>query len=586
MSIPQGTPLEKILVLLENARPTGDGKWLACCPAHQDHSPSLSISTGDDGRVLLHCFAGCKPKAIVSALNLTMSDLFSPSTNGKHKGSGKVGGKSYPTAEKAWKAVGYAICRQHPGTRVNKLWPYQDSSGNIVAYVVRWDMPDGSKEYRPISLHADDWRIKDLPGLWPLYEFPTLLTEPSAPVYVVEGEKCADAARAIGMNATTSQGGANAPTKTDWAPLVNRDVIILPDHDPAGEQYAHAVTAILFSINPATKVKLVTLPGLGDGEDIVEFIGRRREDGKDDTAIVCEIKAMTAQVSFENAPNKDKASSNAQKAGEQREQTEHGENVLPEIVIGTDEHRVNAAAAEALTADANIYQRGGILVRIVRDASPAAKGIRRPLSPRIEALPVPLLRERLTAVATWKAIHLTKNGAEVRPAHPPSWCVSAVHAHANWTGIRHLESVVDYPVLRPDGTILTQNGYDPDTGLMLDTTCDIDQLPARPTHGEAIAARDRLFGVVMDFPFERPVHKAAWLAALLTPLSRFAFSGPSPLFLVDANVRAAGKGLLLDCIARIITGERFTIATYTHDEDELRKRITSLAMSAALSEKS
>jgi hypothetical protein len=64
----------------------------------------------------------------------------------------------------------------------------------------------------------------------------------------------------------------------------------------------------------------------------------------------------------------------------------------------------------------------------------------------------------------------------------------------------------------------------------------------------------------------------------LTPLARFAFAGPTPLFLVDANVRAAGKGLLLDCISRIVTGERFTIAAYTDDEDELRKRITSLAL--------
>ena len=60
----------------------------------------------------------------------------------------------------------------------------------------------------------------------------------------------------------------------------------------------------------------------------------------------------------------------------------------------------------------------------------------------------------------------------------------------------------------------------------------------------------------------------AWL---LTPLARFAFTGPAPLFLVDANIRAAGKGLLLHVIAKIVTGEPFTIATYTHDEDELRK---------------
>jgi hypothetical protein len=68
------------------------------------------------------------------------------------------------------------------------------------------------------------------------------------------------------------------------------------------------------------------------------------------------------------------------------------------------------------------------------------------------------------------------------------------------------------------------------------------------------------------------------LAGLLTPLARFAFTGPSPLFLADANVRGSGKGLLLNCIAQIVTGTEFSTTTYTDNEEELRKRITSLAM--------
>jgi hypothetical protein len=156
--------------------------------------------------------------------------------------------------------------------------------------------------------------------------------------------------------------------------------------------------------------------------------------------------------------------------------------------------------------------------------------------------------------------------------------VAAVHARADWPGIRHLESVVDYPVLRPDGTILSRPGHDPETGLLLESVAAFPPIPERPSRAEVTAARDVLLDVVTDFPFEREVHKAAWLAALLTPLARFAFTGPTPLFLVDANVRAAGKGLLLDTISRIVTGERFTIATYTNDEDELRKRITSLVL--------
>jgi hypothetical protein len=246
----------------------------------------------------------------------------------------------------------------------------------------------------------------------------------------------------------------------------------------------------------------------------------------------------------------------------------------PVITISTEEHEVNAEAVQALADEDSLYQRGGILVHVVRDVRPAAKGIRRPSSPRIEPLPRPLLRERLAANARWVKLE----EAIKSPAHPPAWSVAAVHARANWPAIRHLEAVVDYPVLRPDGTILAQPGYDSETGLLLETATSFPSIPERPSRDDAVVARDLLLEVVQDFPFERRVHMAAWLAALLTPLARFAYAGPSPLFLADANVRAAGKGLSLDTISRIVTGERFTIATYTGNEEELRKRITSLVL--------
>jgi hypothetical protein len=61
---------------LVDARRTGPGKWQARCPAHEDRSPSLSIGSGSDGRILLHCFAGCSHLAIVAALGIAVRDLF------------------------------------------------------------------------------------------------------------------------------------------------------------------------------------------------------------------------------------------------------------------------------------------------------------------------------------------------------------------------------------------------------------------------------------------------------------------------------------------------------------------------------
>lgn len=66
----------KILDRLERVKTTGHGRWLARCPAHEDASPSLSIRELDDGRVLLHDFAGCSTEDVLGALGLTLSNLF------------------------------------------------------------------------------------------------------------------------------------------------------------------------------------------------------------------------------------------------------------------------------------------------------------------------------------------------------------------------------------------------------------------------------------------------------------------------------------------------------------------------------
>ena len=62
----------------------GKGRWTACCPAHEDRSPSLAVTETDDGRILLKCFGGCSVQAIVGAIGMEMTDLF-PDSNDHHK---------------------------------------------------------------------------------------------------------------------------------------------------------------------------------------------------------------------------------------------------------------------------------------------------------------------------------------------------------------------------------------------------------------------------------------------------------------------------------------------------------------------
>lgn len=69
-------PLDKVLRRLDKVRSTSRDGWMARCPAHNDSTPSLSVDTGEDGRVLLNCFAGCSKDKILRSLGLEWSDLF------------------------------------------------------------------------------------------------------------------------------------------------------------------------------------------------------------------------------------------------------------------------------------------------------------------------------------------------------------------------------------------------------------------------------------------------------------------------------------------------------------------------------
>jgi len=67
-----------LLERLEKVKKTGMDSWLACCPSHNDKTPSLAIKEVDNGTILLKCFAGCDNYSVVSAVGLELSDLFPP----------------------------------------------------------------------------------------------------------------------------------------------------------------------------------------------------------------------------------------------------------------------------------------------------------------------------------------------------------------------------------------------------------------------------------------------------------------------------------------------------------------------------
>ena len=75
--------LNDILHNLKKVKGGPGGQFTACCPAHDDRHASLSVSQGEDGRIFLHCYAGCSLDSIAVALGISMKDLY-PSTNSQH----------------------------------------------------------------------------------------------------------------------------------------------------------------------------------------------------------------------------------------------------------------------------------------------------------------------------------------------------------------------------------------------------------------------------------------------------------------------------------------------------------------------
>ncbi|MHC6083220.1 phage/plasmid primase, P4 family [Ralstonia solanacearum] len=148
-------------------------------------------------------------------------------------------------------------------------WDYLDAAGKLLGVVYRYDPPGGAKEFRPWDAKR---RKMAPPDPRPLYNQPGLAS--ATQVVFVEGEKCAQALIDAGIVATTAMHGANAPVeKTDWSPLAGKAVLIWPDRDKPGWEYAaNAAQAMLRAgaVSVAILVPPEDAPAGWDAADAIE----------------------------------------------------------------------------------------------------------------------------------------------------------------------------------------------------------------------------------------------------------------------------------------------------------------------------
>ncbi len=216
-----------ILNKLEKVKKNGAGN-MACCPAHNDKNPSLSVTEGKDGVILLKCFVGCRTESIVEAMGLEMKDLF------PHQDA--------PAQEKPQpkRKSRKEISRKH--------WDITDNTGVLIATHHRIDYSDNKKKMwwvKDGKNDLDGYGVENLP----LYGLKWAIEEPDdseRPWIVGEGEAAIDAlhqAEYVALGTVT--GAEGCPSEDSLIPLLSRKVYLWPDNDDVGRKHMNMVAARL-----------------------------------------------------------------------------------------------------------------------------------------------------------------------------------------------------------------------------------------------------------------------------------------------------------------------------------------------------
>jgi putative DNA primase/helicase len=218
----------QVLARFRGVRRSGDG-WVALCPAHEDRNPSLSIHERD-GKILLHCHAGCSTEAVCAALGIDVRELFLDIENRR--------------------------------LRIIAEYPYTDKNGGLLFQVVRFE-PKGFRQRRPDGNGGWTWNLSGARRA--LYQLPEVLVAKS--ILIVEGEKDVETARKLSLVATCNPGGAGKWRDEYSESLRNKRVAIIADADEPGRKHAQAVAASLYG--KAESIRVLELPA---AKDVTEWI--------------------------------------------------------------------------------------------------------------------------------------------------------------------------------------------------------------------------------------------------------------------------------------------------------------------------
>lgn len=262
---------EEIRVALECARARCSCQQqrrsiLTHCPAHDDNNPSLSLTRRDDGDALASCKAGCPQEAVIAAL--TERGLWA-----KREGPVNFQRERQQRRARPEKRQGKPKAKAatvDTNRRPDHVWYFCDAEGTRLVKKARWDGPGGAKTFKLQAHDQTGWSM----GTMTQEEVPLYGTELLAvsadPLYITEGEKCADRVRDEGVLGLCPIGGASQRQfGSALFPLAGRRVYTLADNDPEGDEFMAAIEAELRRLG--CDVRRLHLPVL-PGEDIYDYL--------------------------------------------------------------------------------------------------------------------------------------------------------------------------------------------------------------------------------------------------------------------------------------------------------------------------
>lgn len=261
-------------------KPSGSKEHVGLCPFHDDKNPSLFVN---QERGSFHCF-GCDAKGDVIRFVQQVENVeFAEALKRVAEDCGMAvpsRSRSRQRVDDTPKTVNSSLpiernaSQSKPEPKLIKTYDYVDEEGELLHQVLRYN-PKGFKQRRPDPESHDGWTWKLAGVRRVLYRLPAVRAAET--VYVLEGEKDADALFDIGLVGTTNAGGAQQAWQSEWTQvLAGKKIIVLPDNDELGLRRGAAITRELQS--RSIDVLLVRVPS--PYKDISDFLrdGHERAD--------------------------------------------------------------------------------------------------------------------------------------------------------------------------------------------------------------------------------------------------------------------------------------------------------------------